>query len=81
MCIRDRIGTEQELKGVSESFCAGVSVITTAHIGGREDLMRRKVTSRLISGGSVSAVALLPAVHGGTIKLVSVEELYRGVAV
>ncbi|MGN0450844.1 MAG: stage III sporulation protein AA [Acutalibacteraceae bacterium] len=77
----DEIGTEQELKGVSESFCAGVSVITTAHIGCKEDIMRRKVTSQLIGGGAVSAVALLPAVHGGTIKLVSVEELCRGVAV
>ena len=29
----DEIGTEEELKKVSESFCAGETVITTAHIG------------------------------------------------
>lgn len=77
----DEIGTKEELERVSESFCAGVSVITTAHIGCTEDLTRRKVTSALIESGAVSSVALLPAIHGGTIKLIGVKELFRGVAV
>lgn len=77
----DEIGTEEELKRVSESFCAGVTVITTAHIGTAEDLMRRKVTAALIESGAVSKIALLPRVHGGAIKIISVKELCRGVAV
>lgn len=77
----DEIGTKEELERVSESFCAGVSVITTAHIGCAEDIMRRKVTAALIESGAVSKVALLPAVHGGTIRVITVKELCRGVAV
>lgn len=77
----DEIGTKEELKRVSESFCAGVTVITTAHIGTAEDLMKRRVTAALIESGAVSRIALLPRVHGGTIKIISVKELCRGVAV
>lgn len=77
----DEIGTEEELRRVSESFCAGVTVITTAHIGCIDDLTRRKVTAALLSSEAISKVALLPAVHGGTIKIIRTEELCRGVAV
>lgn len=77
----DEIGTKEELKRVSESFCAGVTVITTAHIGTAEDLMRRSVTAELIKSGAVSKVALLPALHTGTIRLITVKELCCGVAV
>lgn len=77
----DEIGTEDELKRVSESFCAGVTVITTAHIGCIEDIMRRSVTARLINSGAVSQVALLPRIHSGAIKLITVKELCNGMAV
>lgn len=77
----DEIGTEEELKKVSESFCAGVTVITTAHIGTAEELMRRRVTAALIESGAVSKIALLPRIHGGAIKIVPVKELCRGMAV
>ena len=77
----DEIGTNEELKKVSESFCAGVSVITTAHIGCEGDIMRRSVTKSLIESGAVSKVALLPAVHGGSIRVITVKELCHGVAV
>lgn len=77
----DEIGTNEELKRVSESFCAGVSVITTAHIGCAEDLRRRRVTSALIESGAVDTIALLPQMHGGEIRLIAVKELCRGVAV
>ena len=77
----DEIGTKEELKRVSESFCAGVTVITTAHIGSVDDLMRRSVTAALIESGAVSKVALLPTLRKGNIKLISVKELCRGLAV
>lgn len=77
----DEIGTKEELKRVSESFCAGVTVITTAHIGSVDDLMRRSVTAALIESGAVSKVALLPDLRKGNIKLISVKELCRGLAI
>ena len=77
----DEIGTEAELRRVSESFCAGVSIITTAHIGCIADLMRRRVTAALIKSGAVSEIALLPEIHGGTIKLIGTKELSCGMAV
>ena len=55
----DEIGTAAELEGVKQCFNAGVSVLTTAHIGGKEDLMRRSVTSQLIKSGAISKIALL----------------------
>ena len=60
----DEIGTERELAGVSGSFNAGVSIITTAHAGGEEDLMRRAVTRELIKSGAVNSVAFLPSLLG-----------------
>ena len=77
----DEIGTEEELKKVSESFCAGVTVITTAHIGSADELMRRRVTAALIKSEAVSKIALLPRLHGATIKIIPVKELCCGVAV
>ena len=68
--VYDEIGTEEELKKVSESFCAGVTVITTAHIGSAEELMRRRVTAALIESGAVSKIALLPRIHSATIKII-----------
>lgn len=77
----DEIGNEEELKRVSESFCSGVDIITTAHAGGINDLKRRKITAALIDGGAIANIALLPELHGGKIKLISAEELKNAVAV
>ena len=70
----DEIGTAEELKKVTESFYAGVTVITTAHIGSFEELMRRNVTRQLIAGGAVSQVALLPKMKGSDIRIMDVKE-------
>lgn len=72
----DEIGTEAELKRVGESFCAGVSVITTAHVGAVEDIMRRRVTAALIKSGVINEIALLPKIHGGTVRVIKVRELF-----
>lgn len=55
----DEIGTANELKTVSQSFHAGVCVITTAHAGSINDLKRRSVTSQLLESGAISKVAIL----------------------
>ena len=77
----DEIGNEAELKRVSESFCSGVDIITTAHAGSIDDLKRRRITAALIGSGAVANIAMLPEIHGGTVRIVSAEELDDGVAV
>lgn len=77
----DEIGNEDELRRVSESFCSGVDIITTAHAGSIADLKRRRITAALIGSGAVASIALLPEIHGGTVKIISAEELNDGVAV
>ena len=77
----DEIGNEAELRRVSESFCSGVDIITTAHVGSIDDLKRRRITAALIGSGAVANIAMLPEIHGGTVRIVSAEELDDGVAV
>ncbi len=71
----DEIGTTEELKRVSESFCAGVSIITTAHIGNINELKTRSVTDALLKSGAINQVALLPQIHGGKIRIFDTKEL------
>lgn len=71
----DELGTAAELKSISDSFNAGVAVITTAHIGSAEDLLRRSVTYGLLSSGAVSQTAVLPGEPGGEAELLTTEEL------
>ena len=71
----DEIATTEELKKVSESLYSGVNIITTAHIGEADELLRRNVTSELLKSGAVNQVALLPRLHGGKIKLLKTKEI------
>lgn len=77
----DEIGNISELKSVSDSFCAGVDIITTAHVGSLDELLRRNVTASLLKSGAISHVALLPKLHGDPIKLFKTEEIFREIAV
>lgn len=77
----DEIGTKEELARVRESFCAGVGVITTAHIGSAADILKREVTASLVKSGAISEIAVLPQLHGGTIRFINTKELVSGVAV
>ena len=81
IAVFDEIGTQAELVRVRESFCAGVSVITTAHIGSAADILKREVTASLVKSGAISEIAVLPQLHGGTIRFINTKELISGVAV
>lgn len=70
----DEIATTEELEKVRESFCAGVHIITTAHIGSQEELMTRKVTAKLIQSSAIKKIALLPKIRGGKIKVIDTRE-------
>lgn len=71
----DEIGNSRELEGVRQSLNSGVEIITTAHIGNVEDLLARPVTRELINSGAVKTVAILPALIGGEIRLISAQEV------
>lgn len=75
----DEIGTAEELRRVSESFNAGVRVLTTAHISGGMDLLKRSVTNQLINSGAIDTIAVLPPVPGGKIQFYDKKELSANV--
>lgn len=77
----DEIGTAAELKAISESMFSGVSVITTAHIGSKNELLSRSITRSLITEGIISKIAILPSLHGGNTQIFSARELLSRVAV
>lgn len=76
----DEIGSYSELNRVSESFNAGVSVLTTAHAGNLDDLLTRSITKSLIDSGAISKVALLSPTIGDPIQIFTVSELISYVA-
>lgn len=73
----DELGTAAELSGISESFYAGVNVITTAHAGSARDLLSRSVTERLIKSGAVKQVALLSGKIGSSPQIFGTEDILR----
>lgn len=77
----DEIGTLAELKALSESMFSGVSVITTAHIGSKSELLSRNITRSLLLDGIITKIALLPTLHGGSMQIFSAKELFGRVAV
>lgn len=77
----DEIGNIAELNSVSNSFNSGVDIITTAHVGKKEELIFRNVTYSLLKSGAISTIALLPQIHGGEIKMYKTEEILRELAV
>ncbi len=71
----DEIGSERELKGVAESFCAGVTILTTAHSGSISDLKTRSVTRALLKTGAVFNVAMLSEKIGRPPQILNSEDL------
>ncbi|MBE6733583.1 MAG: AAA family ATPase [Ruminococcaceae bacterium] len=71
----DEIGTADELDSVSESFNAGVSIITTAHIGNSCDLKKRSVTRGLLESGIISLIAVLPRNFSEEIEFLTPKEI------
>lgn len=81
MVAFDEIGTEEELRGVEQSFHSGIKVVTTAHIGSKVELKERAVTAALLDSGVISQVALMPRIRGGKIEVFDTKELKLGAAV
>lgn len=75
----DELGTTSELQSIRNCFNAGVTVITTAHSGEMEDVVRRDITREIIKSGAVSNVALLSDKVGKPPQIYDVKELCSGV--
>lgn len=73
----DEIGSTAELKAVFECLYSGVRLITTAHAGSREELMKRQVTKELLLSGAIETVAFLKAPAGSGAELFSAEEVIK----
>ena len=76
----DEIGTLKELEKVKDGFNAGVSLITTAHIGNMAELLQRSVTSELLQSGVISRFAVLSHPVGSKIRIITAKELYEAYA-
>lgn len=74
----DELGTTAELQSIKNCFNAGVTVITTAHGGKEEDIIRRDVTREIIESGAISRVALLSNKVGELPQIIDVKELFSG---
>lgn len=70
----DELSTEEEVDMIMEGLHSGVSVITTAHIGDKSDLVKRPVTARLLKSGAVGKVAIINRV-GGSIEILNAEDV------
>lgn len=71
----DEIANEGELKRLFEGFFSGVTVIATAHIGSRDELVKRSVTAKLLENKVVSKVALLSGEIGRDAEIISAKDL------
>lgn len=71
----DEIGTESELKSVSDCFNAGVHIVTTAHCSDTREILCRSVTRALLEGGAISKTAFLSRPIGSNPRLISSKEL------
>ena len=72
--VFDEISTEREVDMIMEGLHSGVSVITTAHIGERCDLVKRPVTKRLLKSGAISKVVILNRV-GGNVEILNAKDV------
>ena len=71
----DEIGTEAELKTVSECFNAGVEIITTAHASSLYEIQKRGVTSKLLQTGAIKNIAILSLEKELKMELFNINEV------
>lgn len=63
--IVDEIGREEDALAVNEALHAGISVLSTAHAAGIEDIQRRPVLHHLFLAGAFSRYIVLRKTSGG----------------
>ena len=73
----DEIGSEAELNSIFSCLCAGVDIITTAHIGNEKELMKREITRKLLLSGAIGRVAVLRSPVGSGATVYTAEEVIK----
>lgn len=73
----DEIGSKAELQGVADCICAGVDIITTAHIGNIEELMKREITRLLLQSSAIKNVVILKNPAGSQGLVLTAEEVTK----
>lgn len=71
----DEIANKEELDRLFEGFFAGVTIIATAHIGSKAELLKRPLTARLLKEGIVGKVAWLSGEIGGEPEILSLKDI------
>lgn len=74
----DEIGSLTELKRVKDGFNAGVTVITTVHVGDKSELLKRPVTRQLLMSGITEKIAMLSHFCRGEVEIMTLRELKNG---
>lgn len=73
----DEIANREELDRLFEGFFAGVTIIATAHIGSKAELLKRPLTARLLKEGVVGKVAWLSGEIGGEPEILSLKDIEK----
>ena len=73
--VFDEIGNKAELDKISECFNAGVSIITTAHAGTLEELLKRNITQSLIKSGAISKICMLSPADNRNMQILAVSDI------
>ncbi len=64
----DELGGEEDTQSVLWALNCGVPVIGTAHADSLEQLFQRKGTALLLASGAFKKIAILDALHPGTVR-------------
>lgn len=70
----DEMGSE-EYSAVEKCIYSGVNVITSAHIGDKNEIMQKEHLRKLIKSGAVKNIVLLSCPAGSRIKIFSADEV------
>lgn len=71
----DEIGSEAELRAVSECFNAGTQIITTAHASSLYEIQNRTVTKKLLQTGAIKNIAILSLKNQLETEVFNIEEV------
>lgn len=73
----DELGDMSEVSAVIQSFNSGVKIITTAHIGSMEDVLKRPAVLKVLQTGAIEWIVMCNKDFSFTLKNISELELKR----
>ncbi len=73
----DEIGNLDEVRAVEQGLNCGVSIITSAHIGSKQDLFKKEQTKRLLQSGAIDKVVICEKKNGFRYSVYDQKELEK----